>query len=124
MSDIFPPPPEDPIVPDEPDDDVAAQVAEALANADAVAEETTSDSGVPIAGTFRYEDERYPVGYVLEVPGLGSVGNFETKEVDVSQVGMFTDLGYEWPESNEYIIRRGLDGALIEDEDDNEEETD
>jgi hypothetical protein len=58
---------------------------------------------VHVAGT--------PDGEDVEVPGLGSVPNNGTKEVDTHQIQLFEALGFTFPTSGELVIKVPPDPA-------------
>jgi hypothetical protein len=53
---------------------------------------------VPIVGKVTLQNYNYPEGYLLEVPGLGGIENFGTKDISLVQATMYEQAtGQRWP---------------------------
>lgn len=55
--------------------------------------------------TVSVQVEATPKGELVEVPGLGTVENYGTKEVDETQIALYENLGYTFPTDGKLVVK-------------------
>ena len=70
--------------------------------------------GLPPVGSVTVEVRDVGEGVLVEIPGLGAVPNFGTKQVNEVQVAMFQQAGHTWPDSGYLLVQVPQEGTPAE----------